>query len=81
MKAPGHRFPNQTGGRKRKLGLLVSLTPPLADPPLKIDCVAVSRWDRILVFGGLNLAALALFVLCFTLLPVLALRPSKFAIL
>ncbi|KAF2720667.1 SFT2-domain-containing protein [Polychaeton citri CBS 116435] len=42
---------------------------------------ALSRWDRMLVFGGLNLAAVALFVVCFTLLPVLSLRPRKFAIL
>ncbi|EME50346.1 hypothetical protein DOTSEDRAFT_69020 [Dothistroma septosporum NZE10] len=42
---------------------------------------ALSRWDRLLVFGGLNLAAIALFVVCFTLLPILSLRPRKFAIL
>ncbi|KAK4991814.1 Protein transport protein sft2 [Elasticomyces elasticus] len=41
----------------------------------------VSRWDRLLVFGGLNLAALALFVVCFTLMPILLLRSRKFAIL
>lgn len=41
----------------------------------------VSRWDRMLVFGGLNLGALALFVVCFTLLPILSLKPRKFAIL
>ena len=34
-----------------------------------------------LVFGALNLAAIALFVVCFTLMPVLTLRPRKFAIL
>lgn len=34
-----------------------------------------------MVFGGLNLAAVALFVVCFTLLPILSLRPRKFAIL
>ncbi|KAK5114921.1 hypothetical protein LTR62_002080 [Meristemomyces frigidus] len=42
---------------------------------------ALSRWDRLLVFGGLNAAAIALFVICFTLLPILSLRPRKFAIL
>lgn len=42
---------------------------------------ALSRWDRILIFGALNLAALALFVVCFTLMPVLSLKPRKFAIL
>lgn len=41
----------------------------------------VSRWDRLLFFGGLNLAAIALFVVCFTLLPILSLRPREFAIL
>lgn len=41
----------------------------------------MSRWDRLLVFAGLNLAALALFVVCFTLFPVLSLKPRKFAIL
>lgn len=34
-----------------------------------------------MIFGGLNIAAIALFVVCFTLLPVLSLRPRKFAIL
>ncbi|GAB7325229.1 hypothetical protein MBLNU13_g09297t2 [Cladosporium sp. NU13] len=42
---------------------------------------ALSRWDRLLLFGGLNLAALALFVVCFTLFPILSLKPRKFAIL
>ncbi|KAK0279888.1 Protein transport protein sft2 [Friedmanniomyces endolithicus] len=42
---------------------------------------ALSRWDRLLLFGGLNLAAVALFIVCFTLLPILSLRPRKFAIL
>jgi len=42
---------------------------------------ALSRWDRLLIFAGLNLGALALFVICFTLFPIVALRPRKFAIL
>ncbi|KIW31975.1 uncharacterized protein PV07_03561 [Cladophialophora immunda] len=42
---------------------------------------ALSRWDRLLIFGGCNLAALACFVICFVLLPVLSLKPRKFAIL
>lgn len=42
---------------------------------------ALSRWDRLLIFGGLNLAAVALFVVCFTLFPILSLKPRKFAIL
>lgn len=34
-----------------------------------------------LIFGGLNLAALACFVVCFALFPILWLKPSKFATL
>jgi hypothetical protein len=41
----------------------------------------VSRWDRLLIFGGLNLAALVLFMICFALLPVIAFSSRKFAIL
>lgn len=41
----------------------------------------LSRWDRMLVFGACNLAALACFVICFALFPVLSLRPTKFVIL
>lgn len=47
----------------------------------KLTPVAVSRWDRLMVFGACNLAALACFVICFTLFPVLSLRPRKFVIL
>lgn len=59
--------------------------------PTKIRCTSatdtdradsiVSRWDRLLIFGGCNLAALACFVICFALFPVLSLKPRKFAIL
>ncbi|KAK7951169.1 uncharacterized protein PG986_006897 [Apiospora aurea] len=42
---------------------------------------ALSRWDRMLVFAGCNIAALACFVLVFALWPVLWLKPSKLAIL
>lgn len=41
----------------------------------------VSRWDRLLVFGACNVAALACFVLCFALFPILWPVPRKFAIL
>ncbi|KAF2857999.1 SFT2-domain-containing protein [Piedraia hortae CBS 480.64] len=41
----------------------------------------LSRWDRLLIFGGLLTAAVALFTISLTLLPVLSLRPRKFAIL
>jgi len=42
---------------------------------------ALSRWDRILIFSGCNLGALACFVLCFALWPIMMGRPRKFAIL
>lgn len=44
---------------------------------------ALSRWDRLLVFGGLNLAALAMFATCFALMftPIFIVKPRKFAIL
>ena len=44
-------------------------------------CTPVSRWDRLLIFGAFNLAAAVCFVICFTLFPVLAIKPRKFAIL
>ncbi|KAI4251434.1 MAG: hypothetical protein LQ352_004850 [Teloschistes flavicans] len=42
---------------------------------------ALSRWDRLLVFGACNAGAVICFVICFALFPVLSLRPRKFAIL
>ncbi|KAF2276129.1 SFT2-domain-containing protein [Westerdykella ornata] len=44
---------------------------------------ALSRWDRLLVFGGLMVASLAMFALCFALMftGVLLVKPRKFAIL
>ncbi len=42
---------------------------------------AVSRWDRLMVFAFCNLGALACFVICFALLPVMATRPKKFVTL
>lgn len=41
----------------------------------------LSRWDRLLIFGVCLLGAVACFVLCFFLLPVLAVKPRKFALL
>ncbi|KAK2590600.1 Protein transport protein sft2 [Conoideocrella luteorostrata] len=41
----------------------------------------LSRWDRLLVFGACNLAALACFVICFFMFPMLALNLRKFVIL
>lgn len=42
---------------------------------------ALSRWDRMLIFGGCNLGAAACFAICFVLFPIVATRPRKFAIL
>ncbi|KAA8624410.1 Got1 domain containing protein [Pyrenophora tritici-repentis] len=44
---------------------------------------ALSRWDRLLVFGGLLLAALAMFAVCIGLMftPLFIVKPRKFAIL
>ncbi|ROW16247.1 hypothetical protein VPNG_01830 [Cytospora leucostoma] len=41
----------------------------------------VGRWDRLLIFTACNIGALACFVICFALFPVLSLRPRKFVIL
>ena len=43
----------------------------------------VSRWDRLLIFGGLNITAALLFAICFILIPtgVFAINPRKFAVL
>ncbi|KAG4025126.1 hypothetical protein MFRU_066g00290 [Monilinia fructicola] len=42
---------------------------------------ALSRWDRLLLFAGFNIGALACFVICFALFPYLIVLPTKFAIL
>ncbi|KAL1874011.1 hypothetical protein VTK73DRAFT_617 [Phialemonium thermophilum] len=42
---------------------------------------ALSRWDRLLIFGACNLGALACFVICFFFFPALILRPRKFVTL
>ena len=41
----------------------------------------MSRWDRLLIFGACNVAALICFIICFSLLFVLTLAFRKFAIL
>jgi len=43
----------------------------------------VSRWDRLLLFGGLILGALVMFVIAFALIPtgVFVLKPRKFVVL
>jgi len=42
---------------------------------------ALSRWDRLLLFFGFNIGALACFVICFVLFPYMIALPTKFAIL
>jgi len=42
---------------------------------------ALSRWDRLLIFGACNLGALVCFVLVFVLWPIMMAKPKKFAIL
>ncbi|KAF3004695.1 hypothetical protein G7054_g5403 [Neopestalotiopsis clavispora] len=42
---------------------------------------ALSRWDRLLIFSGCNIAAAACFILCFALWPILIAKPRKFATL
>ncbi|KAF2639777.1 SFT2-domain-containing protein [Massarina eburnea CBS 473.64] len=44
---------------------------------------ALSRWDRMLVFGAFLVASLALFAVCIGLMftPIFLVRPSKFAVL
>lgn len=41
----------------------------------------LSRWDRLLIFGITLLGSVACFALCFAILPLLALKPRKFAVL
>lgn len=47
---------------------------------LTLWCI-VSRWDRLLIFGGCNIGALACFVIVFALWPIMMAKPKKFAIL
>lgn len=65
--------------------------PTTSDPPPQLPAqtrqeedagwLALSRWDRLLVFACCNLGAAVCFVLCFSLFPILSLRPRKFAVL
>jgi len=43
----------------------------------------VSRWDRLLIFGALNLAAIVMFIICFALMPtgIFVIKPQKFVVL
>lgn len=61
-----------------------STTAGPAPPPLVVEepsWFTLSRWDRLLVFGVCLLGAVACFALCFVMLPILAMRPRKFAVL
>jgi hypothetical protein len=42
---------------------------------------ALSRWDRLIIFGCCILGAAACFVMAFVLMPVLVLKPRKFVVL
>jgi hypothetical protein len=42
---------------------------------------ALSRWERLLVFGSCVLGAAVCFVLAFVLMPVLVVKPRKFVVL
>jgi len=42
---------------------------------------SLTRWDRMLIFAGCNIGALACFAICFILFAPLMVKPRKFAIL
>lgn len=50
-----------------------------SDPVEEPEWFTLSRWDRLIVFGVCLAAAALLFTSCFALLPVLAMKPRKFA--
>lgn len=63
-----------------RTGLRLPTTERIEDEPLEEPSwFTLSRWDRMLVFGACLLGSVALFTLCFALLPVLAVKPRKFA--
>ncbi|KAI9851438.1 MAG: protein transport protein sft2 [Thelocarpon superellum] len=67
--------------KSAQLVLAVYIRDISAGPSLYSHHLRLSRWDRLLVFGACNLGALACFVLCFALWPLLIATPTKFAIL
>ncbi|KAH7197657.1 Got1/Sft2-like family-domain-containing protein [Fusarium flagelliforme] len=76
--------PFQGGSGYVRLPTTESAGAPLPAPTRREEeegWFVLSRWDRLLIFGACNLAAVACFVICFTLFPVLSLRPRKFVIL
>lgn len=52
---------------------------PMEDPPE--SSVELSRWDRLMIFAVLMAGSLSCFIVSFMILPVLALKPRKFAVL
>lgn len=76
--------PFQGGSGYVRLPTTESAGAPLPAPTRREEeegWFVLSRWDRLLIFGACNLAAVACFVICFTLFPVLSLKPRKFVIL
>lgn len=51
--------------------------PPVQEP----SWFTLSRWDRLLIFGICLFGALACFILCFAIFPVVLLKARKFALL
>lgn len=70
------RIPNPF--RSNPLSLPVS-DRPNTEPPEEPSWFTLSRWDRLIVFGVCLALAALLFTSCFALMPVLALKPRKFA--
>ncbi|KAM0496791.1 hypothetical protein ACHAP9_002141 [Verticillium nonalfalfae] len=73
--------PVNTAQQSGLMSSLQSLNPFQDRGYVQLPTTEVSRWDRLMIFGACNLAALACFVICFALFPVLSLRPTKFVIL
>ncbi|KAM5356272.1 hypothetical protein ACJ41O_002918 [Fusarium nematophilum] len=76
--------PFQGGSGYVRLPTTESAGAPLPAPTRREEeegWFVLSRTDRLLVFAACNLAALACFVICFTLFPVFAASPRKFVIL
>ncbi|CAI4213681.1 unnamed protein product [Parascedosporium putredinis] len=72
------------GGGYVQLPTTESAGAPLPAPTRREEeegWLALSRWDRLMIFAVCNLAAIACFVIGFSLLPILATRPRKFVIL
>lgn len=64
-----------SGGLRLPTSNRASPNEPLEEP----SWFTMSRWDRLLVFGACLAFSALLFTACFALLPVLAVKPRKFA--